>query len=137
MSQAEVNQLRADIGFARDQILSFLGVENPEGSPARVDQDMALQIEKARRTDVGYAMDQIIAAIRTASLSDADVERIARRVVDLMAPPARESRALEINGMELNGAESNGAEMNGAAVPKKKKARKSRKRDLVPAGGQR
>jgi hypothetical protein len=136
MSQAEVNQLRADIGFARDQILSFLGVENPEGSPARVDQDMALQIEKARRSDVGYAMDQIIAAIRTASLSDADVERIARRVVDLMAPPTPESRALEINGMELNGAESNGAEMNGAAAPKKK-ARKSRKRDLVPAGGQR
>jgi hypothetical protein len=64
------------------------------------------------------------------------VERIARRVVDLMAPPTPESRALEINGMELNGAESNGAEMNGAAVPKKK-ARKSRKRDLVPAGGQR
>jgi hypothetical protein len=69
-------------------------------------------------------------------LSDADVDRIARRVVDLMASPAPGSRSLEINGVELDGAESNGAEMNGAAVPKKK-VRKSRKRDLVPAGGER
>jgi hypothetical protein len=142
MSQAEVNQLRADIGFARDQILSFLGVENPEGSPDRVDHDTALQIEKARRTDVGYAVDQIIAAVRTARLSDADVDRIAHRVIDLMATPALDSRSLEINGAEmngaeLNGAESNGAEMSGAAVPKKKKARRSLQRDLVPAGGER
>jgi N-acetylmuramoyl-L-alanine amidase len=84
MSQAEVNQLRADIGFARDQILSFLGVQNPESAPAHVDRDTALMLENARRTDVGYAMDQIIAAVLTRPLSDADVERIARRVAELL-----------------------------------------------------
>jgi hypothetical protein len=84
LSQAEVNQLRADIGYARDQILSFLGAENPVSSPARVDHDTALAWEKARRVDVGYAMDQVIAAVRTTPISDADVERIARRVVELL-----------------------------------------------------
>lgn len=108
MSQAEVNQLRADIGFARDQILSFLGVENPGAAPARVDLDTALQIEKARRSDVSWATDQIIAAIRTAALSDADVERIARRVTELVA--------------------SGGPVPDDADTPKKKR-RTSRKRD--------
>jgi hypothetical protein len=65
LSQAEVNQLRADIGFARDQILSFLGVENPVAAPAKVDHDTAVMLENARRGDVGYAMDQIIAAVST------------------------------------------------------------------------
>jgi hypothetical protein len=119
MSQAEVNQLRADIGFARDQILSFLGVENPGAAPPRVDLDTALQIEKARRTDVGYAMDQIIAAIRTAALSDADVNRIARRVVDLIASPESVWRSAGSNGAGSNGADRN------------KKVRKSRKRELA------
>lgn len=119
MSQAEVNQLRADIGFARDQILSFLGVQNPEAAPAKVDLDTALQIEKARRTDISYAMDQIIAAIRTTSLSDADVDRIAHRVVDLMTPA-------EV-GVLLAG--SIGAESNGARSSKK--ARRARKRELA------
>ena len=125
MSQAEVNQLRADIGFARDQILSFLGVENPGAAPARVDLDTALQIEKARRADVGYAMDQIIAAIRTAALSDADVDRIARRVVDLIAPPESVSRSAASNGAGSTGASRN------------KKARKSRKRHWRRRDGRR
>ena len=87
MSQAEVNQLRADIGYARDQILSFLGVENPVSSPARVDHDTALALENARRVDVGYAMDQILAAVRATPISDSDVDRIARRVVELLSGP--------------------------------------------------
>ena len=88
MSQAEVNQLRADIGFARDQILSFLGVEHPQSAPAKVDHDTALMLENARRSDVGYAMDQIIAAIKTLPLSDTDVDRIAHRVAGLISPTA-------------------------------------------------
>ena len=95
LSQAEVNQLRADIGFARDQILSFLGVANPEGSPARNSNDTALVLEKARRVDVGYAMDQIIAAVQTRPLPDADVERIAQRVAQLLGAAPEVSAQLE------------------------------------------
>ena len=103
MSQAEVNQLRADIGFARDQILSFLGVENPEGAPANVDHDTAVILENARRSDVGYAMAQIIEAVRTAPISEADVDRIARRVVQLIGSPDRGRRAAGGGGKAKKG----------------------------------
>ena len=124
MSQAEVNQLRADIGFARDQILAFLGVENPGAAPARVDLDTAVQIEKARRTDVSYATDQIITAVRTMALSEADVDRIAQRVVGLITPTDSVSRSADSNGAESNGAGRNEADTH-------KKARKSRKRSMA------
>jgi hypothetical protein len=89
MSQAQMSQLRADIGFARDQILSFLGAENPGAAPAMIDHDTAVLLENARRSDISFAVDQIVAAIRTTPLSDTDIDRIAQKVAGLISPVER------------------------------------------------
>jgi hypothetical protein len=63
LSQAQVDQIRRDIGYARDQILTALGVENPPNAPVkRIPQELAA-IAPARRVDVGYARDQSLAKL--------------------------------------------------------------------------
>jgi len=62
LSQAQVDQiirqLRADIGFARDQIMTHLG-KRPDQAP--LPPAHLPGIEVARRVDVGYARDQLMA----------------------------------------------------------------------------
>ena len=62
LSQAQVdqiiNQLRRDIGFARDQIMSHLG-KRPDMAP--LPPAHLPGVEVARRVDVGYARDQLMA----------------------------------------------------------------------------
>jgi len=64
LSQAQVDQiirqLRSDIGFARDQILTRLGVPNPESAPAKLPPEQLAPIDPARRVDVGWARDQLM-----------------------------------------------------------------------------
>jgi hypothetical protein len=54
---------RDDLGFARNQILTALGVDDPENAPATRTTAENDAIEPARRVDVGYARDQILDAI--------------------------------------------------------------------------
>lgn len=63
LSQAQVDQLRRDIGYARDQILTALGVENTVNAPAKLPPQALAGIAPARRVDVGYARDQILNAL--------------------------------------------------------------------------
>jgi hypothetical protein len=63
LSQQQVDQLRRDIGFARDQILTRLGVPNPPNAPAKLSPEQLAGIEPARRVDVGWARDQLVAEL--------------------------------------------------------------------------
>jgi hypothetical protein len=60
MSQAQVDMLRRDIGFARDQILTALGVDDPVNAPNQRTPEENAAIAPARRVDVGFARDQIL-----------------------------------------------------------------------------
>jgi len=51
---------RDDVGFARDQILSTMGVADPLQAPASRTPEQAAAIEPARRVDVGFARDQLV-----------------------------------------------------------------------------
>ena len=92
LSQAQVDQiitqLRRDIGFARDQIMTHLG-KRPDMAPLPGPQ--LAGVEVARRVDVGYARDQLmtefaqVKAEQDAQRKDLDalfdlVEAIAKRV---------------------------------------------------------
>jgi hypothetical protein len=88
MSQAQVDQLRRDIGFARDQILTALGVENPASAPAKLTPQQLGGIALARRVDVGFARDQIMAAlgqlnVPTAPAQGDEIAAIVRALEDL------------------------------------------------------
>jgi hypothetical protein len=63
MDQQQTDQLRRDIGFARDQILTRLGVANPVSAPTRLTPEQLAGIDPARRVDVGFARDQIMAEL--------------------------------------------------------------------------
>lgn len=63
MSQAQVDLLRRDIGFARDQILTALGIPDPVNAPNALTPDELAAIAVARRVDVGFARDQILAKL--------------------------------------------------------------------------
>lgn len=77
MSQQQVDQLRSDIGFARDQILTRLGVNNPPNAPAKLPPEQLAGIDPARRVDVGYARDQLVAEL---AAQRALLEAIAEKV---------------------------------------------------------
>lgn len=62
MSQAQYEQLRRDIGYARDQILTAIGVDPAKAPASRPPVELAA-IAVARRGDVGWARDQIMSAI--------------------------------------------------------------------------
>lgn len=57
MSQEQVDQIRRDLGFARDQIMTHLG-KNPTSQPLPAAQLQGVEV--ARRVDVGYARDQVL-----------------------------------------------------------------------------
>src|SRR5690606_7300338 len=57
-AQQQVDQLRRDIGFARDQLMTHLG-KRPDMQPLPAAQ--LANVEVARRVDVGYARDQMLA----------------------------------------------------------------------------
>lgn len=84
LSQAQVDQIRRDIGFARDQVLTRLGVVNPVQAPAKLTPEQLAGIDPARRVDVGYARDQLldrIAALESMSNAQADLlEAIAEKL---------------------------------------------------------
>lgn len=99
LSQAQVdhiiNQLRRDIGFARDQIMTHLG-KRPDWAPVPAEQ--LPNIEVARRVDVGWARDQLmnefasVKAEQDAQRKDLDaladlIEAIADKVGVPLPPP--------------------------------------------------
>lgn len=87
MSQQQVDQLRSDIGFARDQILTRLGVTNPPNAPAKLPPEQLAGIDPARRVDVGHARDQLVAEL---AAQRALLEAIAEKVgLDLDTPGAQ------------------------------------------------
>ena len=63
MTPAQLNMLRQDIGFARDQIMTALGVHDPVNAPNKLTPDELAAIAVARRVDVGFARDQILAKL--------------------------------------------------------------------------
>lgn len=63
MTPAQLNMLRQDIGFARDQIMTALGVPDPVNAPNKLTPDELAAIAVARRVDVGFARDQILAKL--------------------------------------------------------------------------
>lgn len=65
---------RADVGFARDQILTALGVD-PARAPASLTAQQRAAVAAARRVDVGFARDQILT----------ELEALAARVAELQA----------------------------------------------------
>jgi hypothetical protein len=93
MSQAQVDQLRRDIGFARDQILTALGVDNPANAPAKLTPQQLGGIAPARRVDVGFARDQILAAL-TAPAPPAQGDQLAA-VIRALEDLGRRVAALE------------------------------------------
>lgn len=50
---------RRDVGFARDQILTRLGVDDTVGAPDTMPPEELAAIEPARRVDIGYALDEL------------------------------------------------------------------------------
>lgn len=94
LSQQQVDQIRRDIGFARDQILTRLGVQNPVQAPAKLTPEQLAGIDPARRVDVGYARDQVmdrLAALESVCNAQADLlEAIAEKLGIPMdsGPPA-------------------------------------------------
>lgn len=81
MSQQQVDQiisvLRRDLGFARNQILTRLGVNNPPHAPERLTPEQLAGIDPARRVDVGFARDQLVSEL---AAQRALIEAIARKV---------------------------------------------------------
>jgi hypothetical protein len=88
LSQQQVDQIvgavRRDLGFARDQILTRLGVNNPTNAPAKLTPEQLAGIDPARRVDVGYARDQVLdrlAALESMANAQADLlEAIAEKL---------------------------------------------------------
>ncbi|MGE0301004.1 N-acetylmuramoyl-L-alanine amidase [Pseudonocardia sp.] len=68
--------LRVDVGFARDQILTALGVAHPGSAPAALTAQQLAAIAPARRVDVGLARDQILAEIAALSARIAELEAL-------------------------------------------------------------
>lgn len=62
LSQQQVDQIRRDIGWARDQIMTHLG-KRPDMSPLPPAQ--LAGVEVARRVDVGWARDQMLGEFAT------------------------------------------------------------------------
>lgn len=88
MSQQQVDQLRSDIGHARDQILTRLGVNNPPNAPSKLPPEQLAGIDPARRVDVGYARDQLVAELAS---QRALLEAIAEKVGLTPNPPGGQS----------------------------------------------
>jgi hypothetical protein len=81
MDQAQVDQLRRDVGFARDQIMTHLG-KHPAAAPLPPEQ--LAGVEVARRADVGFARDQILDEL---AAQRALLEAIAEKVGVPPTPP--------------------------------------------------
>lgn len=91
LSQAQYDQIRRDIGFSRDQILTRLGVTNTVQAPAKLTPEQLAGIDPARRVDVGFVRDQLldrIAALESMSNAQADLlEAIAEKLGIPLSPP--------------------------------------------------
>lgn len=94
LSQAQVDQLRRDIGYARDQILTALGVENPVNAPAKLPPQALAGIAPARRVDIGYARDQILNAVAAPQQGGGDSAQLAA-IVRTLEDLGRRVAALE------------------------------------------
>lgn len=90
LSQAEVDQIKAHIdrqvGFARDQVLTALGVDKPAYAPSARTPEANAALAPARRSDVQAVLERLVSpavpATGPAALSDADVQRIAAAVLN-------------------------------------------------------
>jgi hypothetical protein len=100
LSQAEVDQIKAHIdrqvGFARSQMLTALGVDDPVNAPTGRTPEANATLRPARRGDIAPGLSELAALIKAipaasggsagpAVLSDADVQRIAAAVLDLLS----------------------------------------------------
>lgn len=54
---------RADVGHARDQVLTALGEPDPLQAPVKRTPEQAAAVAPARRVDVGYALEQLAGQI--------------------------------------------------------------------------
>jgi len=84
LSQAQVDQLRRDIGFARDQILTRLGVNNPSAAPAKLTPEQLAGIDPARRVDVGWARDQTLSELGAVKAEHAQLRALVEHLVDVV-----------------------------------------------------
>jgi hypothetical protein len=94
MSQAQVDQLRRDIGFARDQILTAIGVPNPPNAPVKLPPEQLAGIAVARRVDVGFARDQVLAAVANTAVPPQQGDQLAA-VIRALEDLGRRVAALE------------------------------------------
>lgn len=100
LSQQQVDQIigqfRRDLGFARDQILTRLGVSNPSSAPPKLTPEQLAGIDPARRVDVGFARDQFLSELAAQrALVEAQGELLAKiaEKVGLAEPePAQQER---------------------------------------------
>jgi hypothetical protein len=75
LSQQQVDQIRRDIGFARDQLMTHLG-KSPAAAPLPAAHLPGVEV--ARRVDVGYARDQLVAELASQrTLIQAQADRLA------------------------------------------------------------
>lgn len=81
---------RADVGHARDQVLTALGEAEPEMAPVKRTPEQAAAIAPARRVDVGFALDQL-----AGQLGGVDAKLSALIEVLTKALPAAEAQAKE------------------------------------------
>lgn len=81
---------RADVGHARDQVLTALGEAEPEMAPVKRTPEQAAAIAPARRVDVGFALDQL-----TGKLGGLDAKLSALIEVLTKALPAAEAQEKE------------------------------------------
>lgn len=84
LSQQQVDQIRRDIGWARDQIMTHLG-KRPDMAPLPGAQ--LAGVEVARRVDVGWARDQTLAEFATVKHEIAELRELIEAIADRVGVP--------------------------------------------------
>lgn len=95
LSDDQVAQLRKDVGFARDQILTRLGVADPVSYPTDLEPDELEDLEPARQVDLAHAVAELRADLTEikellhlpapVQLTVDDVDRLAQAVSRMLA----------------------------------------------------
>jgi len=86
--RALLQQVRADIGFARNQILANYGVIETERAPSHVSPEQAAQIAPARRIDVAFQGEQQVRAIGSLQQQVAALTEQISGLVRALTPPS-------------------------------------------------
>lgn len=73
---------RDDIGHARNQIMTAIGIDDPVAAPPMRKPEDNAKFALARRVDVGHALDQTKAAIAALPTGSVDTAAVVKGVVD-------------------------------------------------------